>query len=98
MTSQARSLAWKKAVAICPEDASWLQDLGVAYGLATRWPVSVKAFETCLSLDSGYAQARAGYALALFETGRVEEALGEAQKALISLRPGSLTRSRTFLS
>src|SRR4029453_9707125 len=75
-----------KAVALMPQDADALRNLGRAYYGAKRFPEAVTVFEKIARAEPPTAEAQNNLGNAYYQAKRLQEAVS-AYKAAISIRP-----------
>lgn len=78
--------AWKKALALAPEDPRGHNNLGIALAAIGKFDDAVGEYRKSLELNPSSSQTHNNLGSALAEMGRIDEALPEFQKA-VELNP-----------
>jgi Tfp pilus assembly protein PilF len=78
---------WKQALALDPDDAAAVSNLGAALNAAGRVEEAQAQFSRALELDPENARAHTNFAIALARSGKHREATEHFERAL-KLRPG----------
>jgi len=76
---------WKKVIALRPDNARAVSNLGVLYGILGRHEEAVETCRRAVTMDPREEAAQANLAKSLAKLGRYEEAVTEYRKALVLL-------------